>query len=288
MNKLFFVMFLISSGLFAKVNNPSPDAFWTYKKVEGKELKLSVFLPSDYKQEKNFPTIVIFHGGSWRVGDPNMHYADCKYWASRGMVAVSVSYRLKDRDNVEVPLECMKDAKSALRYLRENAKKLKIDVNKVVVAGGSAGGQLAASTGMIPKVNDSEYDLAISAKPQAIILYNPWFKCAKELSPTSNVVKDLPPMIIFAGGKDPAIPLEEMVDFHKSMKEEGNQTELYIGKKGKHGFCNGRNPHNPFFYWSIKLADDFLVKQGILTGKATVKYPKNVKAINEVDSAYYP
>ena len=43
------------------------------------------------------------------------------------MIAVSVDYRLRHRDQVKVPLECVKDAKSAIRYLRANAKKLKID-----------------------------------------------------------------------------------------------------------------------------------------------------------------
>ncbi|EDM29356.1 probable lipase/esterase [Lentisphaera araneosa HTCC2155] len=282
------LFWFLSLNLFSKANIPDPDTYWTYKSVAGKDLKLSVFLPENYEAGKKFPTIAIFHGGSWRVGNPNMHYADCKYWASRGMIAVSVKYRLKDEDKITVPFECMKDAKSAIRYLRKNASQLKVNSEKIVVAGGSAGAQLAASTAMIPKVNDEVYDLAISAKPQAIILYNPWFKCKKEWSPTHNVVADLPPMIIFSGGNDKAIPVQEMVDFHKSMKAQSNKTELYIGQDGKHGFCNGRNPNNPFFYWSIKHADDFLVKAGILSGQATIQYPQRVKAISKERVSYYP
>ena len=284
----FLFLALFSLTLFAQLNMPDPDTFWTYKKIDDKELKLSVFLPNNYENGEKFPTIVIFHGGSWSVGDPNMHYADCKYWASRGMIAVSVSYRLKKRDKVEVPFECMKDAKSAIRYLRTNAKKLKVDTHKIVVAGGSAGGQLAASTSMIPKVNDDVYDLAVSAEPQATILYNPWFKCRKEWSPTHNIVKNLPPMIIFSGGKDPGIPEQEMVDFYNAMKASSNKVELYIGKNGKHGFCNGRNPKNSFFYWSLKHADDFLVSQGVLSGRATIKYPEGVNLIGKDEVNHYP
>ena len=284
----FLFLALFSLTLFAQLNMPDPDTFWTYKKIDDKELKLSVFLPNNYENGEKFPTIVIFHGGSWSVGDPNMHYADCKYWASRGMIAVSVSYRLKKRDKVEVPFECMKDAKSAIRYLRTNAKKLKVDTHKIVVAGGSAGGQLAASTSMIPKVNDDVYDLAVSAEPQATILYNPWFKCRKEWSPTHNIVKNLPPMIIFSGGKDPGIPEQGMVDFYNAMKASSNKVELYIGKNGKHGFCNGRNPKNSFFYWSLKHADDFLVSQGVLSGRATIKYPEGVNLIGKDEVNHYP
>ena len=48
------------------------------------------------------------------------------------MIAVSVDYRLRERDNIQVPLECVKDAKSAVRYLRKNAQALKVDPNKIV------------------------------------------------------------------------------------------------------------------------------------------------------------
>ena len=55
-----------------------------------------------------------------------------------------------------------------------------------------------------------------------------------------------------------------MVEFHQALKAKSIPSELYIGNKGKHGFCNGRNPYNQFFYWSIDLTDRFLVKHGIL------------------------
>ena len=91
------------------------------------------------------------------------------------MIAASVDYRLKTRDKVRVPLECVKDAKSAIRFLRKNARLLKVDPDRIVAAGGSAGGQLAAATAMIDakETNDDQYDLSISCKPNAVILYNP-------------------------------------------------------------------------------------------------------------------
>ena len=194
------------------------------------------------------------------------------------MIAVSVDYRLKTRDKVEVPLECVKDAKSVIRYLRTNAAELKIAPNKIVAAVGSAGGQLAASTAMItyPGSNDTRFDLAVSAKPNAVILYNPWFRCAAELSPKENVTEKLPPFITFAGGMDTAIPIPQMQSFHNEMKSKGNRSLLYVGNEGKHGFCNGRNPRNRFFYWSLELADQFLVEKRILSGDATIKRPQGV------------
>ena len=200
------------------------------------------------------------------------------------MIAVSVDYRLKDRDNVEVPLACVKDAKSAIRYLRKNAATLKVDVDKLVAAGGSAGGQLAAATAMIDsaETNDDAYDLSISCVPNAVILYNPFFKCAASLSPPNFVREGLPPTITFLGDKDPAIPVESLLSFHKDLKTCGNDSEFYVGLGGKHGLCNGRNRKNTFFYWSLELADQFLVKHGILSGDSKVVVPKGVKKLAPV------
>lgn len=272
-----------------EASNPE-NTEWVYKKVNGKELKMSVFLPDNYSNsEKHFPCIVFFHGGSWRVGEQSWQFPDCEYWSKRGMIVVSVDYRLKKRDSVEVPLECVKDAKSAVRFLRKHEEELKVDTEKIVCAGSSAGGQLAAATAMIraPKSNDDVYDLSISCIPNALVLYNPYFKCADWLSPSHNVVEDLPPCIVFSGGEDPVVNKEKMLAFNKSLKAKENITELFIGKKGKHGFCNGRNKRNRFFYWSLEFADQFLVKQGIISGSSIVQRPDGVLPLSEEEFSKY-
>ena len=264
----FFPIFLIHTAVWALgPNSREPDTQWVYKTVSGKDLKMDVFLPSDYSYEgKRFPCIVIFHGGSWAEGESNWHWPDCTYWSKRGMVAVSVDYRLKNRDQVQVPLECVKDAKSAIRFLRLNSDRLKVDPKRIVAMGDSAGGQLAAATATLtdPKTNDDAYDLSISCVPQAVVLTCPWFKTSTDLCPPKHLREGVPPFITFAGGSDTAIPVAEMIDFHQALKKQNIVSELYVGNKGRHGFCNGRNPYNHFFYWSVELTDRFLVKLGIL------------------------
>lgn len=272
-----YIPFILVSAAFAS----EPDAMWTYKQVDGKTLQMSVFLPDGYANGAAFPTYVIFHGGSWRSGEANWHYPDCRYWAKRGMIAMSVDYRLKDRDDVQVPLECVKDAKSAIRYLRKNAAELKVDANRIVAAGGSAGGQLAAALATIDSqdTNDDSYDLSISCHPNALVLFNPYFRCEPQLSPPEHITGGMPPCVTFLGDQDPAITTKSLRDFHDSLKQNKNVSEYYVGKGGIHGFCNGRNSGNRFFYWSLELTDQFLVKNGILKGGNLVRWPEGVEKI---------
>ena len=264
----------------------TPDTQWTYKTINGKALKMDVFLPEGYASaEKSFPAIVFYHGGGWSGGKVSWHHPDCAYWSKRGMIAVSVDYRLMGRDQVE---ECVKDAKSAVRFLRKNAEALKVDVDKVVVAGGSAGGQMAAAVAMIDKVNDPGDDLAISCKPNAVVLYNPYFKCEDELSPPNFVVEGLPPMISFLGSEDPSVTVESIKAFHEDLQKAGNVSEFYVGKGGKHGFCIGTKEQNRFFYWSLELVDAFLVKHGLLTGGNLVIRPAGVEPLQPEEFEAYP
>lgn len=273
-------------GATLTLQQRQPDTHWTYKNIDGKELKLSVFLPEGYEtSDETYPTFVVYHGGSWAVGEASWHYPDCAYWSQRGMIAVSVDYRLSKRDGVKVPLECVKDAKSAIRFLRKNAADLKVDSNKIVAAGGSAGGQLAAGVATLtsPMTNDDSYDLSISCVPNAVVAYNPYYKCEASLSPPNFVTEGLPPLITFLGDKDPAITVESLVAFQKDYRARGNASELYIAAGGKHGLCNGRNPQNPYFYWSLALIDQFLVKYGILNGTSLVTIPSGVKELEQGD-----
>jgi len=69
----------------------------------------------------------------------------------------------------------MKHLNSAMRYVRSHAAELGIDPQRIAAAGGSAGGHLAAFTGLVPGLDDPKDDLAVSAKPNAMVLFNPVF-----------------------------------------------------------------------------------------------------------------
>ena len=118
------------------------------------------------------PAIVFSFGGGWRNGTPAQFVEQYKCLASRGMVAITADYRVKSRQNV-TPLECIADAKSAIRWVRRNANDLGIDANRIAAGGGSAGGRLAAALATVNDFDDKSDDVKISAVADALVLFNP-------------------------------------------------------------------------------------------------------------------
>ena len=88
------------------------------------------------------------------------------------MVAICAEYRIKSKHGT-TPFECVDDGKSAVRWIREHADDLGIDPNKIVAAGGSAGGHVAACTAVINGYETNSENMDISSKPNALVLFNP-------------------------------------------------------------------------------------------------------------------
>ena len=113
-----------------------------YKKVADRELKLTIVNPSDWKASDQRPAMVFFHGGGWTSGGPTQFTQHSEYLATRGMVCIQVEYRLIKKGDSGPPIDCVHDAKSAMRWVRVHAAELGIDPNRIGAGGGSAGGQL--------------------------------------------------------------------------------------------------------------------------------------------------
>jgi len=151
-----------------------PDESLEYKTIGETRLKLHIFKPDVHKPSDKRPAIVFFFGGGWNSGSPSQFYPHCKYLASRGMVAMSAEYRVKSRNNT-TPRECVKDGKSAVRWIRQRAEELGIDPGRIAAGGGSAGGHVAAATGTTRGFEEEGEDLRISSSPDALVLFNPVF-----------------------------------------------------------------------------------------------------------------
>ncbi len=97
-----------------------------------------------YTPEGNglFPIIVFFHGGGWILGNLDTHDSLCRLLSKRSSsIVISVDYRLAPENAFPAGLN---DAYQALQWASENATKLNGDSKRIVVAGDSSGGNLAA------------------------------------------------------------------------------------------------------------------------------------------------
>ena len=253
----------------------SPDKTVVYKTVDGVDLKLHVFNPPGHTPTSNpCPAIVFFFGGGWKGGSPSQFYPHCAHLASRGMVALSVEYRVESVHNTS-PRECVKDGKSAIRWIRQHAAELGIDPGKIAAGGGSAGGHVAAATGTLESFDESGEDLAISARPNALVLFNPVFDNSSQgygydrvkdywqtFSPMHNISEKTPPTIVFLGTSDKLIPVDTAKTYQKTMEEKGGRCDLHLYDGQLHGFFNYKNTE--YYDKTVEEMDRFLESLGFL------------------------
>jgi acetyl esterase len=269
-----------------------------YKKVEGRELTLHVFKPKDWKASDQRPALVFFHGGGWTGGAPTAFARQSEYFASRGLVTMSVQYRLMEKAAPVAPFPCMHDAKSAMRWVRAHAKELGIDAARIAAGGGSAGGHLAAFTGLVSGYDDPADDLSVVARPAALLLFNPFvgFKASAATeadarlaarfgpqgkaflasTPANHVKKDAPPTVIFHGADDVLVPVSQVKDFAAELKAAGARCELIVYEGQGHSFFN----RGKSYYETVIAADKFLASLGWLQGPPTLTVPADADAAN--------
>lgn len=260
-----------------------------YKKASGDDLWIYRFDPEEHdpRQDKR-PAVVFFFGGGWNGGTVTQFEQHAKYLASRGMVAFVADYRVKSRQKT-APNACVADGKSAVRWIRKNATRLGVDPDRIAAGGGSAGGHVAATTGICEGLDDaSEADSEVSSKSNALLLFNPvydngpkgyghsrvkeWFP---QISPLHNISKDDPPTIVFLGSKDSLIPVATAEKFDTDLKAAGVTSELYIYEGQPHGFFNERKNQESFLDTVLKM-DAFLVRIKWLEGPADEKMLKSL------------
>lgn len=263
-----------------------PDKHIVYKTVGDTELKLHLFAPEDHKASDKRPAIVFFFGGGWNGGSPSQFYPHCEYLASRGMVAMSAEYRVQSRNNT-TPRECVMDAKSAVRWIRQHARKLGVDPERIAAGGGSAGGHVAAASGTIKGFEEEGEDLSISSRPDALVLFNPVYDNGpdgyghsrvreywEEFSPMHNINGQTPPTAVFLGTEDKLIPVKTAEEYKHRMETKGRRCELHLYEGQPHGFFNYSN--RAYYIRTVVEMDRFLASLGYLTGKPTILNKMNV------------
>ncbi len=261
----------------------------TYKQIDSVELEMFIATPDNIKRREKRPAVIFMHGGGWNNGSYASFDNHCLYLATKGIVAISINYRLRNPHKT-TPYEALLDAKSAVRFVRAHAAEFHIDPDKIITSGGSAGGHLAAAVAMCPEINDPADDLSVSSSSAAVVLFNPvvcngpetsgsykgyGYDRVKEyyeaFSPIHNIKEGVPPTIFMVGDKDHLISQEMAREYKRLIEEVGGRCDLHIYEGEKHGFYHfGTKANKKNFYISMTEAHNFLRSLGYLKGEPTV------------------
>jgi len=243
-----------------------------YKEVDTVKLYIHLFRPSDYDETQTYSAIMFIHGGGWVEGKSKAFYRQSMYFASRGMITMSIDYRIKNVHGT-TPFDATQDVHDAYLFLLDHAKEWRIDKKKIVVGGGSAGGHLATTTVFWGKK---------TRKPLALLLFNPVLDTSPtgfgnkymegrymELSPIDNIVKNQPPSIILVGTKDKVLPVETAMKYKRLAEEKGSECRVVLYDGQEHAFFS-RKPVK-YFVDTTEQCDYFLQELGVLVGSATIQ-----------------
>ena len=206
----------------------------------------------------------------------------------KGYAAASINYRLSQHAVFPAQIE---DCKAAIRWLRANAAKYRLDPDHIGVWGASAGGHLVAMLGVTAAAKELEGkggNLDQASRVQCVV---DWFgpsdmltmsgshdnpaspesrliggpvqenqEKARKASPLTYVSKDAAPFLIMHGDQDKLVPVQQSKVLAEALQKAGVEVRLVIVKGNGHGGPGFNSPENR------KLIEDFFAKH---LGKGT-------------------
>lgn len=253
-----FLFFLtaVASGAQDSVSSRT----YTFKTIAGTVLQLDVFAP--LPASAALPAIVLFHGGSWVSGNRSQLHSQCRYFAHRGMIAITADYRLLGKDTARKDI-CITDARSAVRWVKKHAGELLVDSSRIVLGGASAGAHLATMALLNDDLNDPEDGTVSPVNAVALVLFNPAYNTGgpPSMQPFSFPGEKFPPTIMFFGSRDKWKSAADSLA--RKLVNTGKTVETWVADGETHGFFNMK----PWNLATCALGCNFLISQGIIKNK---------------------
>ncbi|MFC0558320.1 alpha/beta hydrolase [Halalkalibacter alkalisediminis] len=243
-----------------------------------KEEDSPTLIPYLVSSEQQAPAMIICPGGGYvrrasHEGEPIALWLN-----SIGISAFVLNYRVYPYKH-PAPLT---DAKRAIRYVRTNARRWKIDETKVGILGFSAGGHVASTAGTLFDLGNKEAEEEIerqSSRPDLMVLCYPVitfgeFKhegsrnhligedapriLERALSIETQVTKQTPPTFIWHTSDDASVPVENALLLATALSRNQVSFELHTFESGRHGL--GLATEHPEAHTWTKLCQLWLTK----------------------------
>lgn len=251
-----------------------------FDSVSDVKLTTQIFQPLEHK---NGITVIMLHGGGWRSGSPLQHNAMLKRLAVKGYTCFAPEYRLSTHALFPAALH---DAKTAIKWVRSNARLFGIDTSKIVIAGFSAGAQLATLTGVtgnMPLLESGRFE-NMSSEANAIInidgtlsfghaesgegdgsnknmASSMWLGYSRQENP---LLWEIASPLNFAANASPILFINSSIDrmhagrndFIKVLDSRNIFHKVVVFEKSPHSFCL----FNPWIDPTVTAIDEFLNK----------------------------
>lgn len=226
-------------------------------------LSMDILRPTS---KEPLPAIVYITGNAWKYADRSVNLPMFTEVARSGYVIVFIDWRSSGDSKFPAQIE---DAKTAVRFLRANAKKYNIDPDRIGAWGHSSGGHLAAMLGTtgdveefekgdwqgyssrvkavtaweapidLATINPPSYAEKLHESPESILIganvHDPANKeKVASAGPTKYITKDDPVFLLMYGDKDPLIPIKQGEDFYDALIKGGVDAIFYKVIGGLH------------------------------------------------------
>ena len=257
-----FLLLGLGAGVCAKEYRFDRTQDIVYKEIDGKKLRLNVFVP---KGDGPFPAVLVVHGGAWRTGSRTQLTMYAKSLARRGFSCFAINYRLAPEHKSPAQIE---DCRDAVRWIRQHAAKHKTDPSRIGAIGYSAGGHLVsllATTGLAkeddPKgvstkivaavAGGAPTDFRATRENSKALSY--WLGGSRgekpeiydAASPAAFVDKDDAPIFFYNGSTDLLVPVKNHrtigyagpTALHAALQKAGVETDLHVIKGAGHFFA---------------------------------------------------
>jgi acetyl esterase/lipase len=231
-----------------------------YLTVKGYPLKLDIY---QRKTAQPHPTVIFIHGGGWIGGQKELQVRKLIPYLEMGLSVVNIEYRLA---NIALAPAAVEDCMCALRWVIRHGEKYNLNTDKIILAGESAGGHLALTTGLIPASTEWSLPCPGEEKLKVAAIIN-WYgitdvrdliagentreyavtwlgnqpdklEIADRVSPLNYIQPNLPPILTIHGDADSIVPYSHAVRLHQALDQVEVNNQLLTIPQGGHGQFN--------------------------------------------------